>query len=177
MTLIVRLIGEQNHRCCYCGHSMMRHRTKYGQPMPRNTATKDHYEPKTYGGITSYENMIAACFQCNTLRGELDADAFYNLMQKWFKRDPNLRVRWHTLTREELYPLKINCLLVHEKQLRGRAQKYIEYAFRHFTFVTNNASHFGRAWLHWLGSFIFCTVSLRFVTTVHGPLPHPDPWA
>lgn len=142
MSLIVKLTSEQNHRCCYCGHQMVRTKLKYGETVPSNFSTKDHFEPKTYGGIASYENMIAACFQCNGLRGELDAYAFYNLMRKWFKRDPSLRHRWHNLSKAELRLLKINCLEVHERQLRGLARQYIEYAFRHHTFVKRNPAHF-----------------------------------
>jgi 5-methylcytosine-specific restriction endonuclease McrA len=97
--------------------------------------TKDHFEPRVYGGPTVFENMIAACCQCNNLRGELDAFAFYNLMCKWLKRDPTLWERWYSLTRSELRTLKEQCHTVHERQLNGLAFRHIEYAFRHFHFT------------------------------------------
>lgn len=134
MTYMQRLTESQNHRCCYCGHTMITLKSKEGVPQPRNLLTKDHVEPRTYGGLTNYANLIAACFQCNNLRGEMEAQAFYNLQQKWFKRDGTLNVRWHQISRAELCHLKKQCHLVHERQLRGLAMRNIEYAFRHFTF-------------------------------------------
>jgi len=132
---IYALSEPQNHRCCYCGHHMIRHQHISGLPTPRNAITKDHFEPRMYGGETVEENLIAACCQCNNLRGEMDAFAFFNLMQKWFKRDPSLRVRWHLISREELGELKIQCQSVHARQLHGLGRNSIEFAFRHFHFV------------------------------------------
>jgi hypothetical protein len=134
MSYILRIAEAQNHRCCYCGHRMIRHTHYNGVPTPRDALIKDHLEPRTYGGPTEINNIIAACCQCNNLRGEMEALAFHNLMQKWFKRDATLRGRWHMVTREELYTLKLQCIKVHERQLNGLARKYIEYAFRHVIF-------------------------------------------
>lgn len=135
MVDIIALSARQNHRCCYCGHEMVRHSHINRQPTPRNAITKDHVEPRTYGGETTWWNLVAACCQCNQLRGEMEATAFYNLMQKWFKRDPTLRSRWHQIDRDELIEFKIQCLTVHARQLRGLGRNNIEYAFRHFDFV------------------------------------------
>lgn len=100
----IHIISEsQNHRCCYCGHKMIRHQHINGVPTPRNALTKDHLEPRTYGGPTQIENIIAACCQCNNLRGEMEAIAFYNLTQKWFRRNKKLWDRWHLVSREELF--------------------------------------------------------------------------
>lgn len=114
---------------------MIRHQYVEGVPLPRNAATKDHVEPRTYEGETSWWNMVAACSQCNNLRGEIEAEAFFNLMQKWFKRDSTLRARWHTIDRAELAELKRECMSVHVRQLRGLGKRHIEFAFRHFDFV------------------------------------------
>ncbi len=65
----------------------------------------------------------------------MEAEAFYNLMQKWFKKNPYLWIRWHTISRDELYDLKLHCLQVHERQLRGKAKRYIAFAYRHFEFT------------------------------------------
>ena len=129
------LSERQNHRCCYCGHVMIYHVHYDGTPTPRNAATKDHFEPRTYGGATNFQNLIVACYQCNHLRGEMEAVAFFNLIQKWFKRDVTLRERWHHVKREELYAFGLHCYDVHKRQLRGRAKRYIEYAFRHYVFI------------------------------------------
>ncbi len=135
MVDIIALSEPQNHRCCYCGHAMIRHKHIDGAPMPRNAATKDHLEPRFYGGVTTTENLIAACYQCNSLRGELEALAFFNLQQKWFKRDESLRPRWHSASREELVEFKIQCQSVHVRQLNGLGRRSLEHAFRHLQFV------------------------------------------
>lgn len=135
MSHILRIAEAQNYRCCYCGHPMLRHQHIDGKSTPRNAMTKDHVEPRAYGGETNTNNLVAACCQCNCLRGEIEAVAFYNLMQKWFKRDASLLIRWHQLSQQELFELKVQCIQVHERQLKGLAVKYIEYAFRHVVFT------------------------------------------
>jgi len=145
MSFIYKLSEPQNHRCCYCGHEMIRHQHVPGKGTPRNAMTKDHFDPRVYGGPTTLENMIAACFQCNNLRGEMEAIAFFNLQQKWFRKDPNLRESWHQISFEELWLLKIKCLQVHERQLKGMAYRHKEHAFRHISFVTREYNRLQRA--------------------------------
>lgn len=135
MVDIIVLSEPQNHRCCYCGHEMIRYQHVDGETMPRNAATRDHLEPRVYGGKTSYENMIAACLLCNNLRGELEAIAFFNLQQKWFKRDESLRKRWHSVSHEELIEFKVQCITVHVRQLNGLGRRSLEHAFRHLQFI------------------------------------------
>lgn len=132
---IFELSEPQNHRCCYCGHAMIKHIHVDGVPTPRNAMTKDHFEPRVYGGGTFRSNLIAACCQCNNLRGEMEAEAFYNLMQKRFKRDESLWQHWHSISRRELHELKQHCRNVHERQLFGLAKRHIEHAFRHWDFT------------------------------------------
>lgn len=144
MVDIIALSEPQNHRCCYCGHRMIRHKGESGVAFPRDAATKDHVEPRSYDGETSWWNMVAACSQCNSLRGQIDAIAFSNLMQKWFRRDPTLRARWHQISKEELRVFKQKCLDVHQRQLRGLAKQYIEYAFRHYDFALGGRYRFPR---------------------------------
>lgn len=132
MSYIQRIAAEQNYLCYYCKHPMFRYRK---QPLPSDALTKDHVVPRSEGGITAPSNMVAACSQCNNLRGDIAAEAFYNLMQKWFKRNPFLWIRWHNLSRSELYDLKLRCIRVQEQRLRGKAQHYPRYAFQHFDYV------------------------------------------
>ncbi len=140
-TYVIRLNEAQNHRCCYCGHRMEHHVQVRGMTVPPNVPTRDHLEPRIYGGKTHEDNLLIACRQCNNLRGEMDAIAFFNLLQKWFKRDPTLHGRWHSLTPDELRMLKVQCYEVHRALLCGRARKYKEFAFRHFEFTI-------RLWQH-----------------------------
>ncbi len=105
------------------------------QPLPPDTLTKDHFIPRSEGGQTAPSNMVTACSQCNSLRGNIAAEVFYYLLQKWFKKNPFLWIRWHRLSREELYDLKLICIRVHKRRLRGKARHHIAYAYRHFAFV------------------------------------------
>lgn len=105
--------------------------------VPRNAMTREHVVPRSYGG-EGKENLVAACRLCNELRGNMDAIAFYNLLQKWFKRDETLRERWHDITVVEYRHFKLRCLQTQERHLRGLARRHIEYAYRHHTFVYNN---------------------------------------
>ncbi len=142
MVDINALSEPQNHRCCYCGHEMIRHVHIDGISMARNAATKDHIEPRCYDGPTTLMNMVAACSLCNNLRGEIEAEAFYNLVQKWFKRDSTLRNRWHNISREEFRALKHRCTLVHARQLHGLGKRHKEFAFRHYDFAFRGRARF-----------------------------------
>lgn len=144
--LHIEVIAEsQNNICCYCRHLMIRQKQIYGVSLPRNAMTKDHIKPKVYGGPTTRENLIAACSQCNSLRGEMEATAFSNLMRKWFKRDVTLHARWHHISRVELGQFKEESIFVHERQLRGLARRWIEYGFRHFDFSFRERRRLKRA--------------------------------
>lgn len=126
----LKLSEPQNHRCCYCTHVIERYRSYAGQPLPPNAITRDHLHPKSQGGKNG-ENLLAACHQCNLLRGDMDAMAFYNLLQRLFARSPRLRTNWHSLSRATLSNLRVRFLITHERQLRGVAKRDINAAFMH----------------------------------------------
>ncbi len=49
------VLRRDDHRCAYC----------------RKTATTvDHIEPRSRGGIDSWENLVACCLRCNGLKGD-----------------------------------------------------------------------------------------------------------
>jgi hypothetical protein len=102
--------------------------------------TKDHLTPRVYGGPTQRDNLVAACCQCNNLRGEMEAAAFKNLMEKWFRRNSYLWIRWHNISSAELSQLKMQCITVHERQLRGKAKRCIDIAYRHLEFCFQERS-------------------------------------
>ncbi len=130
MVDIIALSEPQNHRCCYCGHHMIRHHQQRSRAAPLNAATRDHLTPRTHGG-RNIDNLVAACLQCNNLRGDMEALAFFNLLRKMFKRDQTLRNRWYLLPQPELKELKLKCIATQERQLRGLARSSVEHAFRH----------------------------------------------
>jgi|GEM_PF-6560107 len=61
---IRRLVTRQNGQCAIC------HRPMTGAvPEPR-AATVDHIHPISKGGEHSYQNTQAACFMCNSIKGD-----------------------------------------------------------------------------------------------------------
>lgn len=49
---------RDNHQCQYCARQL-----------PARFLTCDHVEPRSQGGRTSWENMVAACGPCNRRKG------------------------------------------------------------------------------------------------------------
>jgi 5-methylcytosine-specific restriction endonuclease McrA len=52
------LFARDAHLCLYCGH-------EYG----RHTLTRDHVVPISKGGRDVWENVVTACFHCNSHKG------------------------------------------------------------------------------------------------------------
>lgn len=52
------LFARDDHRCQYCG-----------QVLPANQLSLDHVLPRSRGGETSWENIVASCVKCNTKKG------------------------------------------------------------------------------------------------------------
>ena len=73
--LTVALSEGQNHRCAYCGCVMA---FENGHPY---SLTFDHVVPKSHGGISTRDNGIAACAECNNLRTDMDPYVFYGWVQ------------------------------------------------------------------------------------------------
>jgi hypothetical protein len=135
MRAVLVVAAEQDYFCRYCEHKMLLHQHVPGEPTPRDALTKDHVTPRVLGGPTTVENLVAACCQCNFMRGEIDAEAFANILEKWFRKDPFLWIRWHTIAWSDVLERKHHCMVVHERILRGRARRYREYAYRHQEYV------------------------------------------
>ncbi len=52
------LFARDRHLCLYCGRGFS-----------RQLLTRDHVEPLSKGGLDIWENVVAACFQCNSRKG------------------------------------------------------------------------------------------------------------
>lgn len=52
------LFARDQHLCMYCGESF-----------PRQHLTRDHVHPVSRGGVDTWENVVAACFACNSRKG------------------------------------------------------------------------------------------------------------
>lgn len=132
MRQIVHTLSErQNHRCCYCGHRMVNIEKHQQQRPPRNAVTREHVIAKSDGGNGHDPNVAAACKLCNELRGNIEPSIFSGLQKEWFRRDPTLRERWHTISREEYYFFKLQCLEAQERHLRRRSKTCPTARLRH----------------------------------------------
>lgn len=76
--MIRRLSEAQNHRCCYCGVSMV-----LEDHMHPRGATIEHVIPRSMGGTRGWWNLAAACLDCNQKRGNSDHRSF---LQRFFDR-------------------------------------------------------------------------------------------
>lgn len=52
------LFARDGHRCQYCGQSL-----------PLSQLSLDHVVPRSRGGATTWENVVASCLRCNTKKG------------------------------------------------------------------------------------------------------------
>jgi len=80
---LIRLSGEQNHQCCYCGQKTWHPEINDGGDVNqsrRRRATIEHIVPQTNGGGEGKHNLIMACAQCNNSRGELPLEDFVALI-------------------------------------------------------------------------------------------------
>ena len=69
---------SQNHRCAFCGCKV--HLGHFGININDSIASMDHVIPKSEGGTNSFENIVCACQDCNSIRGTLAADDFYDIV-------------------------------------------------------------------------------------------------
>lgn len=67
---ITHLFNEQSGLCCYCAQPMT---LKLGK---RHTATIEHIVPRSKGGPNMVFNYAAACFSCNTEKGNTNLLVF-----------------------------------------------------------------------------------------------------
>lgn len=68
--IVERLMVEQAGKCFYCGQGMTWH------SRAKNRVTADHKLPLSRGGADAEHNIVAACAQCNFMKGRLDQDQF-----------------------------------------------------------------------------------------------------
>jgi hypothetical protein len=67
---LAALAAGQDNRCFYCDRAMSRDARR------PDHATRDHKRPTSRGGRSAAENVAAACFRCNQLKGDLTAAEF-----------------------------------------------------------------------------------------------------
>ena len=66
------LLARDGHCCQYCGQSL-----------PAHQLSLDHVMPRSRGGQTTWENIVASCVKCNTKKGcRTPQEARMRLMKK-----------------------------------------------------------------------------------------------
>ncbi len=73
------LYHMQRGRCFYCNCKMALYMPKPGEKASDFMCTEDHLVPQSVGGSDARENLVAACFLCNNIRGAIHWNDF-----KWF---------------------------------------------------------------------------------------------
>lgn len=81
---LIMLSERQNHRCCYCGcdtwhPDIIDYKTDRSKS---NKATLEHLLPTSQGGTFSWDNLVMACSECNTARGDIPFEDFLKSIQK-----------------------------------------------------------------------------------------------
>lgn len=64
-------LSEQGGRCAYCK-----------DPLPVCRATADHKWPRSRHGTTTRNNIVAACRECNIVKGDMSHIEFYKLIDR-----------------------------------------------------------------------------------------------
>ena len=65
--LFLSLSEAQNHRCCYCHRELTDYRVRKGK-VANLSGTIEHVIKKSEGGSDHHDNLVVACYECNTKR-------------------------------------------------------------------------------------------------------------
>lgn len=86
----VEAVVQQKAKCAYCYC-----------PITMRTATADHVKARKLGGTTKRENILAACTECNVLKGHKTATAFKTLIKN---PEPGCDIRiWLAWSRRRIF--------------------------------------------------------------------------
>lgn len=106
-----RLSEAQNWKCCYCGHMMTEKRKA------KLSSTIEHVVPLSKGGGWEWENLAAACADCNSSRGVLSYEAFMKIREE----------RGGVIKAESRMQKKVRKYLKRAKQFRADGWKEVGY--------------------------------------------------
>ena len=83
----VYLMHVQRGRCYYCNCQMERYIPEKGVPIPPNCITFEHLvdEWSPSGKIDDIDNIVLACYECNTKRGQARQVLAMELLYTTFK--------------------------------------------------------------------------------------------
>jgi len=79
--LVKKMFDAQNGNCGYCGVPMFIKSEvplQYYNANKKMVATFEHITPRSKGGYYTLENGAACCNQCNTMRGNMPLEVFFD---------------------------------------------------------------------------------------------------
>lgn len=82
---LISLSESQNHRCCYCGVNTWHPDIYDGGSISRSClrrATIEHVISKSKGGTNNMSNLVMACYECNSVRGNTDYEDFIKVISE-----------------------------------------------------------------------------------------------
>lgn len=77
--------------CPYCYDKMTRD--------VRKKPTREHIYPKSKGGTLERGNKTVVCYECNTLKGDMTIEEFYD----WLKTRKDIKSQWRVICVREFY--------------------------------------------------------------------------
>jgi len=90
-----RIFARDGYRCRYCGYDMTLH-----FPYPHlRVLTVDHVLPKGKGGTERFDNLVTACYSCNTRKGNRPVAEFLRELYDTGTPPPGEehRLRWRVV--------------------------------------------------------------------------------
>jgi len=92
---LLALSEAQNHRCAYCGNTMV---LRIGKEEPEfYHTTYEHVKARSKGGDDTLENLVAACSLCNNIRDRMDPMRFALVLSSIFIIAPRTQQMWHSI--------------------------------------------------------------------------------
>jgi 5-methylcytosine-specific restriction endonuclease McrA len=81
------LLARDEHQCQYCGVTL-----------PPSQLSMDHVIPRSRGGLTSWENVVCSCIDCNTRKGGRTPQEARMLLRKKPTRPRRNPILWRKLS-------------------------------------------------------------------------------
>lgn len=79
---VYRALEIMQFKCFYCN-----------SPLDANTWQLDHFTAVSNGGLNNFLNLCCSCKICNTMKGTLDGNQFYSIIDKISKSE-SFKNRW-----------------------------------------------------------------------------------
>lgn len=109
--IIVQVFNKSGGKCWYCGKTLTLESRSNGGGIHRNTPAEyfsdtyavDHFLPRKLGGSDNLDNLVPACWSCNTMKRAYDIETFREVMTRLENNQPKF-------SDEQIYYLENNGL-------------------------------------------------------------------